>query len=228
MKWSPNHRFVDVQKAVKENAEPSHPFECELYKLLRGNGSIDANVARAHDIFTHTYKREVMESFLLVDATPEEIESVVKIPAAVTAAYAHLFFDPASFEDELDRIEYAYTYKKNDYGADLKRKAVDLGKEFLKVRVSRGASAVAPSAQMVQSEIRATAYMLATCAKVNPIDSDIAREARAWAQLALKASEGQEEEKLAAGVEEIMMALDTKDETTNEEKSGLKAEDILH
>lgn len=228
MKWAPNHRFIDVQKAVKENVEPSHPFERELYKLQRGDSLCDTNVVRAYDIFTHTYKREVMESFLLVDATPEEIESVIKIPTSVTAAYVHLFFDPTAFEDELDRIEYAYTYKKNDYGADLKRKAVDLGKEFLKVRISRGASAIAPSALMVQSEIRATAYMLATCAKVNPIDSEIAREARAWAQLALKASEGQEEERLVAGVEEITMALDTKDETTNEEKSGLKAEDILH
>lgn len=216
-----------MQSAVKNGTEPVHPLERELYHLLQG-GCAGPAVTKAYDLYTHTYKREVIESFLLVQVPMNEIEAIVKIDTASTAAYAHLFFDPDVFEDELDRIEYAYTYTRNDYGIELKKMAVDLGKESLKIRISRGAASAAPTAKMVQSEIRATAYMLAARAKTNPIDSDISREARAWAQLALKASEHDEEEAVAAGVEEITMALDTKDETTNEEKSGLRAEDIIH
>jgi len=216
-----------VQNAVKNNLEPTHSLERELYHLLQGE-TVGPAVTKAYDLYTHTYKREVIESFLLVQVSATEIESIVKIDATATGAYAHLFFDPNVFEDELDRIEYAYTYNRNDYGTELKRMAVDLGKESLKIRISRGAASTAPTAKMVQSEIRATAYMLAARAKTNPIDSDISREARAWAQLALKASEHDEEETVAAGVEEITMALDAKDETTNDEKSGLKAEDIIH
>jgi hypothetical protein len=227
MKWAPNHRYLAVQKAVKDNVEPTHPMERELYQLSLGNGA-SAAVAKANDIYTHAYKREVMESFLLVGASADEIEITVKIAQNVTAAYAHLFFDPDVFEDELDRIEYAYTYTRTEFGTELKKMGVDLGKECLKIRLARGASAVSPSSKMVQSEIRATAYMLAARAKTNPINSDIAKEARSWAQLALKASENNEDEVVAAGVEEITMALDAKDETTNEEKSGLKIEDIIH
>lgn len=216
-----------MQSAVKNGTEPVHPLERELYHLLQG-GPAGPAVTKAYDLYTHTYKREVIESFLLVQVPMNEIEAIVKIDTASTAAYAHLFFDPDVFEDELDRIEYAYTYSRNDYGIELKKMAVDLGKESLKIRISRGAASAAPTAKMVQCEIRATAYMLAARAKTNPIDSDISREARAWAQLALKASEHDEEEAVAAGVEEITMALDTKDETTNEDKSGLRAEDIIH
>jgi len=230
MKLTPNHRHVAVKQAVKDKKAPTNPLENALYRHLNGDRTtvLDEAVLYAHDAYSHTYKREVLESFLLVEASPAEIQSVTKVPVAVVEAYAHLFFDPSAFCDELDRIEYAYTYTKNDYGADLKRKAVDYGKEFLKVRLSRSSSDIAPSAVMVQNEIRATAYMLSACAKTSAIDSDVSKEARAWAQLALKASENQEEELAVAGVEEIMIALEVKDETTNVEKSGLRPEDIIH
>ena len=114
-------------------------------------------MTRASDIHSHTYKREVMESFLLVQVTPEDIQRVLKIPPEVTAAYTHLFFDAEAFEDELDRLEYAYSYKRNDYGATLKRFSVDFGKNSLMIRMSRGESSISPT--LVQNEIRATALL---------------------------------------------------------------------
>jgi len=166
-----------------------------------------------------------MESFILVCASSEEILSVLKIPGEVTEAYSHLFFDPEAFEDELDRLEYAYSYNRNDYGATLKRFAVDFGKNSLMIRMSRGESTISPT--LVQNEIRATAYMIAQRAKTNPVDSDIAKEALNWAKLALKASSDIEEERTVSNIEELKLALDAKDETTNEEKSGIKSDDIL-
>jgi hypothetical protein len=199
-------------------------LELELYNLLQGNQA-SVEVTKAHDIHAHTYKREVMESFLLVGVPPEEIENILGIPAVVTEAYRVLFFDTDAFEDELDRIEYAYSYTKNDYGAELKKFAMDLGKESLKIRMSRGAYTV--SSATVQGEIRATAYMIAQRAKTCSLTSDEAKEALRWAQVALKAS-SDDEERDAAGIEEIQMALEERDETTNAEKSGVEPKDIVH
>ena len=225
MKWVPEHRFVAIQKAAKNGHEPKGPLEKELCRLLKGS-KVGEAVTRASDIHSHTYKREVMESFLLVQVTPEDIQRVLKIPPEVTAAYTHLFFDAEAFEDELDRLEYAYSYKRNDYGATLKRFSVDFGKNSLMIRMSRGESSISPT--LVQNEIRATAYMIAQRAKTNPVDSDIAKGALDWAKLALKASSDIEEEKTLSNIEELSMALETEDESTNEEKSGIKADDVLH
>ena len=224
MKWAPDHRLAAVCDAAKNGHEPSEPRERELCRLLKGEKVGDA-VTRAHDIHSHTYKREVMESFLLAGVSPENILAVLKIPEDITEAYAHLFFDSEAFEDELDRLEYAYSYNRNDYGAKLKRFSVDFGKNSLMIRMSRGESTISPT--LVQNEIRATAYMIAQRAKTNPVDSDIAKEALNWAKLALKASSDIEEERTVSNIEELKLALDAKDETTNEEKSGIKSDDIL-
>lgn len=224
MKWKPSHRLDAVKAAVDAQERPAEKLETELYNLLQGNQASIA-VARAHDIYAHTYKREVMESFLLAGVSAEEIENILGIPAEVIVAYQHLFFDPSVFEDELDRIEYAHSYNRNAYGAALKRFAVDLGKESLKIRLSRGSYTV--SSATVQAEIRAIAYMIAQRAKTCSLTSDEAKEALRWAQIALKAS-SEEDERDTASIEEIRMALEARDETTNAEKSGIDPKDIAH
>jgi len=224
MKWKPNHRHDAVRAAIDAKKRPAEQLELELYNLLQGNQASVA-VTKAHDIYAHTYKREVMESFLLVSVPAEDIELILGIPAEVTAAYKHLFFDSDVFEDELDRIEYAYSYSRNDYGAELKKFAMDLGKESLKIRLSRGSYTV--SSATVQGEIRATAYMIAQRAKTCNLTSDEAKEALRWAQVALKASV-EDEEREAAGIEEISLALEARDETTNADKSGVDPKDIVH
>jgi len=224
MKRKPSHRFDSVRTAIDSEERPAGKLETELYNFLQGN-SADATLTRAYDIYTHTYKREVMESFLLVDVSAEEIEKILGIPSEVTVVYQHLFFDSSVFEDELDRIEYAYSYTRNDYGTELKKYAVDLGKESLKIRMSRGSYTI--SSAIVQGDIRATAYMIAQRAKTCKLTSEEAKETLRWAQLALKAStEGEEKE--TASIEEIGMALEEKDETTNSEKSGIDPKDIAH
>jgi len=102
---------------------------------------------------------------------------------------------------------------------------MDLGKESLKIRMSRGSYDI--SSSVVQNDIRATAYMLAQRAKTCKLTSDEAKETWRWAQLALKASSDAEEKEVAS-IEEIGMALETKDETTNAEKSGIEPKDIVH
>lgn len=213
-----------MRTAVETGERPSEKLELELYNLLQGNQA-SVEVTKAYDIRAHTYKREVMESFLLVNASAEEVREILKIAPVITETYRHLFFDTDTFEDELDRIEYAHSYTGTDYGAELKKFAINLGKESLKIRLSRGGYTV--SSAIVQGGIRATAYMIAQRANTCSLTSDEAKEALRWAQVALKASV-EDEEREAAGIEEIGIALEVKDETTNAEKSGIDPTDIVH
>ncbi len=224
MKCKPSHRFDAVKAAVETKERPAEHLETELYNLLQGKQA-GTDVTRAYDVYCHTYKREVLESFLLVSVPATEIEELIGIPTSAVEAYQHLFFDPDSFEDELDRIEYGHSYARNDFGAELKKFAIDLGKESLKIRISRGAHKV--SSITVHGEIRSTAYMLAQRAKTCSVTSDEAKEALRWAQVALKAA-SEEGEQEAAGIEQITFALEARDETTNEDKSGIEPKDIVH
>ena len=213
-----------MKKAVAAGTEPVDSAERALFAQMSGKKA-PTDVERAFDIHEEFYKREVMESFLLAEATPQEIEDVLRVSVPITEAYMHLFFDLDVFEDELDRLNYAYTYDKNDFGAKLKKFAVDMGKESLMVRMSRG-SYVVPSSS-VQESVRSTAFMLSQLAKTNNASSATAKEAYRWAQLALKAAV-EDDTQDQGNVDRVVMELETVDETTNEETSGIDKVDILH
>ncbi len=224
MKRNLDYKYQQVKEHFEAGTEPNSSIEKELLKVLK-NEKAAPEVERAYDIYTHRFKREVMESFLLSDTTPSEIEEVVKVPVVVTEVYAQLFFDPTYFEDELDRLDYAYEYKDNEFGSELKRYAIELGKECLKIRLGRGSYSVGNLE--VQNGVRSTAFLMAQQVKANPIDSALAREALRWAQVALRAAPELEEQEVSAA-ESLTLALETKDHTTNAEKSGIPKEDILH
>lgn len=225
MKKSPDHRLRSVEAAVKVGKEPVGGVEKELFNLMNGK-TVEPDVTSAHDIHSSAYKREVMESFLLVSATPTEIQDILKVPESITETYAHLFFDPDVFENELDRIDYAYTYNKDPYGQKLKMFAVDLGKEALKIKMSRGTYSVSPND--VQDGIRSTAYLMGQMVRVNPMDSRIARESLRWAQLGLRAAIEEDVDRDAGGIDKVKIALQERDETTNAEESGIEQKEILH
>jgi len=223
---SPDHRYLETKAAAdKKEACPTGKLEQALYLLLQGNAP-DELVARAYDIYTHEFKREVLESFLLVGASPTEICSVIRVPEAVTETYGYLFFDNSIFTDDLDVINYAYTYKRSKFGRELKRFAVDLGRECLKIRISRGAYNI--SAGVTQQGIRSTAFLMSQLVRVNQVDSNLANAALRWAQVGLRATEEGENKEADSLLEQLKMALETREETTSSERSGISPEDILH
>lgn len=225
MNSEPGHRYKKIVDAVRRDNQPADALEFELWKLLK-NQDASVEVKRAFDIYQHLYKREVIEAFLLVEASFEEIHQVLRVPAEVTKTYASLFFDTTVFEDELDRIDYAHTYKGDAFGKSLKKFAVDLGKESLKIKMSRGRYTVKPSE--VQNEILSTCFVMGQMVKMNPTDSDISRESLKWAQLGLKASVDSEVDEDTSNIDKIKFELDSKDETVDIEKAGVNPEDIIH
>lgn len=215
-----DHRFLAV-KAAKE--EPAGVQEKHLYALLHGKKADDA-VTRAYDIYTHVFKRETLESLLFAQVSPQEVFQIVHVPVAVTEAYRELFFDTDIFEDDLDRLEYASTYAQNEYGKELKLFAIDMGAEAIKVRLSRGLYSV--SAELAESSIRSTAFLMTQLVKTNPADSSISKESLRWAQLCLKALG--EKDTGDDDVGDFRIALEKHDVTKNKETSGITPDEILH
>lgn len=224
-KKSPDHRFLHVQELVeKKKQAPKGGSEKELYDLLKGLKA-RPEMIRTHDIYTHAYKRETLESFLLVGVDHAEIETVLGLPKNVTGLYSFLFFDPGVFEDELDRIAYAHEYTRNVYGQNLKRFAIDLGQESLKIRFSRDAYKI-PS-ELAQNNVRATSYMMMQQARANPNSAEIAKEARAWAQVCLKASDASKELPDTDDTG-LVVALEEYETTENADTCDIPKEEIMH
>lgn len=225
MKKSPEHRLRLIEAAYKTGKKPTGIVEMEFFNLL-SNKTSTPDMVSAYDIHSHSFKREVMESFLLVDSTASEVYEVLKVPESVTETYAHIFFDPDVFENELDRISYAYTYDLDEFGRDLKKFAVDLGKEALKIRMSRGSYSI-PAVE-VQDGIRSTAYLMGQMVRVNPMDSRAAQASLKWAQLGLRAAAEEDLSQDMGGIDKVRFALKEKDETTSEKKSGIEQDKIIH
>lgn len=213
-----------MQKMLEtKQGRPSSTHEKALLALLKGKRA-STDVSRTHDIYSREFKREEMESCLLAGLSPAEIETILEIPASVTEAYTHLFFDMSVFEDKLDRIDYAYSYQ-GEYGRELKTLAVDLGKESMMIRASRGSHSIDP--KEAQDSVRSTAYMMAQVAKMNAVTSEESKAALRWAQLCLRAA-GELPEEETGTSEKIRLAVEGLDVTTNEKKSGISPDKILH
>jgi hypothetical protein len=222
----PSRRYDAVVAAVSsKKACPPGKHEADLYDLLLKK-SHSKEIERAHGIFTREYKREVLEAFLLSNASAEEIYSILGVSIKVTEIYAYLFFDTTVFSDELERIDYAYEYTKSSFGTELKRAAIDLGKECLKVRFSKGDYSVSPT--VVQNNIRSTAYMMASLVRTNHLDSALANAALRWAQVGLKAVEEDIGADELGALEQLKITLETREEATNETQSGIAASEIFH
>lgn len=223
---TPDHRYQTVLATVEAmGACPRDKHEADLYHLLSGQPHSEA-VERAYDIFTHEFKQETLEAVLLVNFEPDEVQDILQVPIAVTEIYTYLFFDASAFLDELDRTDYAYTYAKSLFGKELKRSAIDLGKECLKVRLSKGSHIVDPIT--VQNSVRTTAYMMASLVRINQVDSALANAALRWAQVALKAVENDDGVDESSAFDQLKMTLQTREEATNAEQSGIAESEILH
>jgi len=225
MSLQPNHIYLTICGAVEKKTRPtSAGVRRDLYDLLTTKKGVAA-LQRSHDIHTHEFKRETLEALLLVSATPEEVFDILRVPVDVTKLYLQLFFDPTVFEDELDIIDYAKNISDKTFGGELKQFAVDLGKECLKTRLARGTYVV--DAEIVLDSVRSTAFMMTQVARINRTDSSMSNAALRWAQVGLRAVPGDTAQD-ESGLDKLRIALETHDSTTNEEKSGISKEQILH
>ena len=225
---TPNHR---AEALAEKGAKPKGLVEENYCKLLEGKPAPE-EVVYASDIYENTYKCEVVEAFLLAGASAELIFTTLRVPTAVTEIYSQLFFDKAVFKDELDIEAYAQTYPEDTpelkWGKELKIAAITLGVDYLVYRFGRGDKEVDMTGSL--KSIILNSFMLAKATKLNPLDSNVSREARQWAATTIKALETYV--KVKPAVEntdnEFTIALENIERSTNEAKSGISKDDIVH
>lgn len=199
---------------------------------LLGGKEAPQEVVYANEIYEDPYKSEVLEAFLLAEATPEQIEKALRVPVRVTEAYKTLFFDRSVFRDELDAEAYAQSYpdttKEQKWGGDLKRSALVLGVDYLVYRFGRKTDDL-DIAGALKTMIQ-NAFMLSKATKLNPLNSDSAREARQWMTTGIKAMEAYVKVKPATENTDdaFSIALENIERATNEAKSGINKADIVH
>lgn len=132
-------------------------------------------------------QREILEALILSGCPAEIVESALAVPRQATAWYRELFFDTGAFLTNLDKIEYLANYD-DDFGRELKSRAVSLGYEFVLFTYANLVPKTAAQKALVERMFMATAYK-AMAMNYNGIKTEITRNAVKHAELMLKAYE---------------------------------------
>lgn len=132
-------------------------------------------------------QREILEALILSACPEETIERALAVPKEATAWYRELFFDTAAFLTDLDKIEYLTNYE-DDFGRELKNRAVSLGYEFVLFTYANLVPRTEVQKQLVERMFMATAYK-AMSMNYSGIRTEITKNAVKHAELMLKAYE---------------------------------------
>lgn len=222
---SPDFRIEELTDGEK----PLTPNEEEFVKIINKKKNIDSDVQYAYDIYLDKYKSEVIEAFILSGGDDVFIEKLLRVPSKVSAIYRSLFFRQEVFRDELDVEAYVHTYDEDEYGKEIKLCAVTLGKEYLIFRFNKDPNSELDVSGAMKSMVEAS-YMLSKATKINPLNSASSKEARQWMGMALKSLETYAKIKPSteSNSDDFKLALENIDRTTNESKSDIKKETIVH
>lgn len=224
-KRRPDARYRAIKEAP---VAPDHPVERALWQLLKANGE-DQVVAYALEIYVEQYEREVMQAWLLSQATDEQIEHFLRVPQIVTAVYRHLFFDVTLFRDELTIhrwvLECEGRHGTSDDGAQLLRVAMTGGVDALAWLFGRGAHAV--EADTVLRQVMTDAYFRGRSHRGFSIGSKEATAAHGFMKTAFTAAQSLSKRGPVDGVNALLIKLRHRDMTTSIDQEA-KKEDILH
>lgn len=179
----PDHRYLDTLHRVRRGRSVNDDgLVGALGRALRGEDDVPDEVAYAYYMYQSPYHREVLDAFLLVKTTDDEIKAVLEIDKPVVDVYRHLFFDVNVFRNRLDREAYARSYEGDDdgYGRELKTKAMERGRHWLVTRWGMGVGHHANQYEAVKETIT-LGYLQSKAALDHALDSAKAKEARMWA-----------------------------------------------
>jgi hypothetical protein len=220
---NPSHRYRAVRDATEP---PEHPYERALWELLHDQAG-DDHVARALEAYAGDTEREIMQAWLIANATDAQVKEHLRIPEEVTRAYRHLFFDTTVFRDELDVLRWVREYKPSgtaEFGEGLLKNAVMQGVDFLGWLFGRRVAALDP--ETVQKQIMADAYFRGRMNRFHPLTSREAQLSHTFMATAFKASQV-----LSAGsppdINQLVIKLRYRD-LTEPVDAVVKDEDILH
>lgn len=222
-KVKPDHRYRAVDHASEA---PAHPIERALWELLHRIGT-DLSVARAGEIYFDVGQREVLQGWIVAGATDAQVETIARVPTAVTAAFRHLFFDVAIFRDDLELLSWVNSYEKNGgtpFGGELLRNAIMHGVDYLRWTFGRGEMDLDPNT--VIKRAMTDAYFRGRMNRGHALSSKEAAAAHGFLKTAASLAT-QLGKTGAPNVNDIIIKLKHRDMTEKVEDVAVK-EQILH
>lgn len=182
----PHHRALLAIDVVDGRAQSKDSAVLALVKVIQGK-SKDTALMYAWDKFREPLECTVIESFLLADATYENINKATFVPVEVLQAYADYIFDTSVFRDLLERTSYVSRcrgYLPRDQQA------------FLEAALSRGWEYVSwllnhPTEQTPKSVLTSAmseGYFMGLAHRGVDPTTERAKQSRAWLQSAVQAA----------------------------------------
>ena len=141
----------------------------------------------ALSIFVTPYKRVLIESLLLSNASAEDIFKVFGVAVETIEAYRHSMFDTDKLKTHLDKLYYVDQLPIGQE-KEIKLRALNLGPEFIFFRYANIIPKDKVAKEVMTRMFFSAAYRVME-ANYNPLGSDISKEALQWSQTMIKCFE---------------------------------------
>ncbi len=207
----PHARYDAIKTAVEHHIVPIDVQERALFDLLQGNGTNEV-VAYAHELYARTFRREILQAWIVSGATDEQILNCLRVPAEVVASYRFFFFDLSVFRDDLELFEWVENYNGTPNGRTLLMQATMSGVNGLMWLYNRGNLKLDP--KEVIRKAMTDAHFRANAGRFSSVTSKEADAAHKHLKTAMSAA-GQ----LAKGdtgnlLSDLLIRLQHRDDTT--------------
>jgi hypothetical protein len=230
---SPYHIIDVALRCVNDRTSSDDEDVKRLLRVMHGKKvpKKDADLVYAWDKYQSPLTRNILNAFLLADATYDIIREATGIPLAVLKEYQKYFFDVDVFRDKMERIEFVEQecLHAAPQEAQFLKAAIQSGPDYI-VWILNGQPKCAPREviehHMMEGFFRSQAH------RGTEITSEVARQAHRWGQTSHRAAADlqrldprDDQDALA----ELHLRLTHDDETVNETtEDAPRPEDILH
>lgn len=229
----PDHRFRAVEAALASAAPPPEDLLMRglLIALANKSTATDLNPeSYAYELYSNLEHRMVLDAFLLSHCPLSLVAKTLTIGEDVLETYAHLFMDMSVFRNKLEVLTYAKDYPGGPYAKEMIRTAVTVGYEYLLWAYGNPDEDTVDSRFIVRKTM-IDAFFRGQAHKGNSLTSAMAKEAKAWTQMAVSNAaliEKIDPRTTKAAVNELRIAIDGKDSTLPPDKAPVPVEEILH
>lgn len=227
----PDHRGRAVFAAArsKKTYPGDHAFETALFRLIKGDKDVSADVREAYEIYNRERHRHVLDAAIFGKATNDQISEALEMAPSMLTVYRHLF---------CDRNVFPHSLVIPDYVAKLPIE--DEYKEWYSIAYTQGPAALLRkfkigdpcplSPDEIMQGVAVDQYHRFLTHRGEQITSAVANAAFQWGKEAARTASLILQRGDLPGVggnEEMRIALRVTDETKTAEQSGLQPEDLV-
>lgn len=222
-----------MKAAFISKTRPTDDYVGLVYDVCTGTVQND-NITYAIDLLTNDEHRDTLQAFFLCSASMEQVNRALEIPIPVLEHVKKLVMDTSQFRNRLERFAYA-----RDIVDDPDRLTAR-GREYVRTGMSKGPDILSKHFHLGDEEVDLdpkklvryfveTAYYLGANARGNSVTAETTKQARMWMLDTLKFMDAYKEAcNTSSDVNEALIAIEERKNTTNISELGLTPDEIFH